>query len=271
MLSILLNPRNYDAKFAHECVNEFGAKIGMSASLTETEKEEIANETGIELYDTGLFLDSDNQSAFENAFADAARYGVSKAVISTGSCCDVGNDETVWHEKLTVIKEAAASRNLGLLLTNRREFVKECPVSADKFMRLVSFCQVGIAYDFGFAHAYGTALENLYDWLDSISVILLNDNFGLQADNQSHDWINKEIMYVDEQKQPGYGNAPLVGMAKILRKEQKDIPLFINGGRQGNADLQTILIETRTILGGRVFISPAQARIGRNETGRIII
>lgn len=271
MLNVILNSGNFDDDFAAGCIGEFVEGPGISSSLDENVREYIAGKAKISVYETEIPFDSADDAAVGKVLADAEKYGAEKVIMSAGCCCDAGKDESEYYGKLESVKKAALNAHAELLVTNRRTFCRNVPVSAAKLARLSEKCGVKIAYDFGFAHAYGTALENLYDYMDNIGMILMNDNFGVNSNNVSRDWINNEIMYVDEKKQPGYGNAPFVGMADILRDERKDIPLYINGSRQGMADLPTVLIETKAILGGRVYVSPAFARIGRNEKGRIII
>ena len=271
MLSVLLNELNYDKAFAADCVCALGESIGVSSSVAAAFENDFGEKVRVTLYDTGLALDSMNDAEWTSALDAARRFGARQIVLSAGHSCDIGKDEALWCETLSQLRQEFSASGVELLITNRRRFIKSLPVSAEKLMRLAMRSGVRIAYDFGFAHAYGTALENLYDLMYNTAVLCLNDNFGILADDKTADWVNGEIMYTDERKQPGYGNAPFVGMAEAMRGEGTFIPLYISGARQGAADLQTLLTETKVILSGRVFLSPAQARIGRNERGRVII
>ena len=271
MLSVMLNELNYDKTFAADCVCMLGTSTGVSSGAAAAFENDFGEKARATLYDAGLQLDSMRDAEWESALDAARKFGARQIVLSAGHSCDTGRDEAPWCDTLGRLNRASAASGIELLITNRRRFIKTLPVSAEKLMRLTTRCEVRIAYDFGFAHAYGTALENLYDLMHNTAVICLNDNFGMQADDKTADWINGEIMYTDERKQPGYGDAPFVGMAEAMRSEDLDIPLYINGARQGDADLKTLLTETKVILSGKVFLSPAQARIGRNEHGRIIL
>lgn len=241
--------------------------IGASADVPEFMLKMMADSAPIRLYDSCLSI-GDNLSP---AIEIAEKFSVQQLVISVGNYCDAGQDERAAVQAANELSARCAQHNLELLLTNRRPFNPEIPVSAAKLLRLCEATNLRIAFDAGASHASLRALEDFYDLHERIAAILINDNLGREAlcPVGHEDYIPGTIP--DAMLQPGYGSAPFAALADAARRLTPDIPFYINGQKHNHATLDVVLFETRALLAGKVFINPAGGSIGKKENGRLIV
>lgn len=241
--------------------------IGVSAEVPEFMRRNMAQSAPVRLYDSCRTLGDD----IAEIIADAQSIGAQQLAVSIGGYCDSGRDERAAVDSVLRLKEACAQSDLELLLTNRRPFNPEVPVSAAKLARLCKAAGVRLAFDAGASHASMRALEDFYDLHGHIAAVLLNDNLGREAlcPIGHEDYIPGTVP--DAMLQPGYGSAPFVALADAARQLIPDIPFYINGQKHGHAILDVVLFETRSLLAGKVSINPAGGYIGKKENGRIIV
>lgn len=271
MLSFLFHTHNIPAEIDPQVLKkEFPAGIGLSRTLSASQKADLCAAVPAVLYDSELTVDTVTAADVTAAFSEAAALGAKTVLLRAGKSCDRGRDESVFVPALKEYRRLAEEKGLRLLLTNRKEFDAGLFMSSEKFIRLADVSGVRIAHDLGFSHAQASALEDFYDFGDRTELLLISDNYGREARNNP-DWCTQEMMIPGEMRQPGYGTLPIVGIMRLVRKTRPEMPVFINGTRYRDADLPLVMLETKTLLGGRVFISPAMARKGRNAEGRLLI
>lgn len=268
MLTFLFNRLNTYQDHAPREIAACGLPfIGVSAEVPEFMRRKMAQSAPVQLYDSCLMLGDDAAEVI----ADAQSIGAKQLVVSIGDCCDAGRDERPAIEPVMHLKKLCAERGLELLLTNRRTFNRETAVSAAKLARLCGATGVRLAFDAGASHAAMRALEDFYDLHGHIAAILINDNLGREAlcPVGHEDYIPGTIP--DAMLQPGYGSAPFVALADAARQLIPDAPFYINGQKHGHATLDVVLLETRSLLAGKVFINPAGGYIGKKDNGRMIV
>ena len=268
MLTFLFNRLNTYQDHAPREISACGLPfIGVSAEVPDFMRRKMAEAAPVQLFHSCLKLGQE----MAEVIADARGIGAKQLTVSVGNFCDAGCDERQAIELALRLKEACAESGLELLLTNRRPFCAETPVSAAKLARLCEAAGVRLAFDVGASHAAMRALEDFYDLHGHIAAILLNDNLGREAlcPVGHEDYIPGTIP--DAMLQPGYGSAPFVALADAARQLIPDIPFYINGQKHGHATLDVVLFETRALLAGKVFINPAGGYIGKKENGRLIV
>ena len=241
--------------------------IGASADVPEFMLKMMMESAPIRLFDSCLAI-GDNLAPAIDA---AEKFSTQQLVVSAGNFCDAGRDEKRAVEAVKELSAHCSQHNLELLLTNRRPFIPDIPVSAAKLLHLCKAADVRIAFDVGASHASMRALEDFYDLHERTAAILLNDNIGREAlcPVGHEDYIPGTIP--DAMLQPGYGSAPLVALADAARQLIPDVPFYINGQKHNHATLDVVLFETRSLLAGKVFINPAGGYIGKKENGRLIV
>ncbi len=271
MLSYLFTPQNTPSSLnADEIRKEFPGGIGLSGELPKETKNALAGISDIVLYDSVLSLGEASADDMAEAIREAAGYKARYFLIRAGKTCDRYADKSVFVPFLREYRAMAEEKGLKPLLTNRKTFDTESFMSSEKFLRLSKAAGVKIAHDLGFSHSQASALENYYDFEEETELLLVSDNYGREARNKP-DWVTHDMMIPGDMLQPGYGTLPVVGIMKLVRRDHPDMPVFVNGSRYGGASLAQVMLETRTLFGGRVFISPCQARKGRGGDGRLII
>lgn len=239
--------------------------IGVSAEVPEFMRRRMAEAAPVRLYDSCLTVGDD----FAEAIDVAVGLGAAQLMASVGRSCDAGRDERPFVEPVKRLREACAARGIELLLTNRRPFDPEVPVSAAKLGRLCAAAGVRLAFDVGASHASLRALEDFHDLRGVMAAMLLNDNLGREAlcPVGHEDYIPGVVP--DAMLQPGYGSAPFAALAEAARGV--GIDLYINGQKHNHAVLGVVLLETNVLLAGKVPINPAGGYPGRWENGRLRI
>jgi len=268
MLTFLFNRLNTYQDHAPREIAACGLPfIGVSAEVPDFMRRSMAQSAPVQLFDSCLSIGDD----MEQVIADAQDIGAKQLVISIGNYCDAKRDEKFAIEPALALKDACTRHGLELLLTNRRPFNPEIPVSAAKLARLCEATDVRLAFDAGASHAAMRALEDFYDLHRHIAAVLVNDNLGREAlcPVGHEDYIPGTVP--DAMLQPGYGSAPFVALADAARQLIPEIPFYINGQKHGHATLDVVLLEVRSLLAGKVFINPAGGYIGKKEDGRLII
>lgn len=270
MLTVLFNRWNATGDHLPQEIAECGLSgIGVSAELPPRLRAQLAQAAPVLLYDARLTLDGD--ARLENALDDAASLSAQAILFSVGKSCDPGSDARRFYEIARQIAKACEQRGLRMLLTNRRPFEMGTFVCAEKLKRLCNACGAKLALDVGASHAYNRALEDFFDLYESAEVLLLNDNFGRDACYPvGHPDFEPSIL-PDDMRQPGYGTVPYVRIMEEMRRLAPDRMLMINGQRHQGAPLTQVMLETRVLLSGRVFINPAGGKIGMNPNGRMLI
>ena len=241
--------------------------IGASADVPEFMLRMMAQSAPITVYDSCRCIDED----VAPAIAVAERFSARQLMVGVGHFCDAGQNEMDALETVRALAAQCRAHNLELLLTNRRPFSPDVPVSAEKLLRLSEAAAVRIAFDAGASHASRRALEDFYDLHPRIALILLNDNLGREAlcPVGHEDYIPGTLP--DDMRQPGYGTAPFPALADAARTLVPHAPFLINGQKHAHATLDVVLLETRTLLAGKVYTNPAGGGIGKKENGRIIV
>lgn len=241
--------------------------IGASADVPEFMLEMMAASAPVRLYDSCITLGDD----LSPALAVAKKFSAQQLVVSVGTFCDAGRNECEAIDAAKALAAQCAQHGLELLLTNRRPFNPEVPVSAAKLARLCEAAEARIAFDAGASHASMRTLEDFYDLHERTAAILINDNLGREAlcPVGHEDYIPGTVP--DAMLQPGYGSAPFVALADAARQLIPDVPFYINGQKHGHATLDVVLLEVRSLLAGKVFINPAGGTIGKKENGRLIV
>lgn len=268
MLTFLFNRLNTYQDHAPREIAACGLSfIGVSAEVPEFMRRQMAQSAPVQLYDSCLTLGEDASAAI----TDAAELGAKQLVVSIGNFCDAGRDECTAVQPALHLKSLCAGHGLELLLTNRRPFNPVIPVSAAKLARLCESAGLRLAFDAGASHASTRALEDFYDLHKHIAAILINDNLGREAlcPVGHEDYIPGTVP--DAMLQPGYGSAPFAALADTARLLTPATPFYINGQKHNHATLDLVLLETRTLLAGKIFINPAGGYIGKGENGRIIV
>lgn len=241
--------------------------IGASADVPEFMLRNMTEAAPVALYDSGLSIGDD----LSPAIATAEKFSARQLAVSVGNFCDPGKDESEAVGMVRALSDQCSKHNLELLLTNRRPFHPDVPVSAEKLARLCLASGVKLAFDAGSCHASQRMLEDFYDLHEHIAAILLNDNLGREAlcPVGHEDYIPGTLP--DDLRQPGYGTAPFVALADAARQLLPGVPFYINGQKHAHATLDVVLFEVRSLLAGKVFINPAGGSIGKKENGRLII
>ena len=268
MLTFLLNRLNtYQDHAPREILQCRLPFIGVSAEVPDFMRRQMAQSAPVRLFDSCRALGDDMTASI----ADATALGAQQLLVSVGSFCDAGNDERAALPLLTALRGACARAEIELLLTNRRPFNPDVPVSATKLLRLCKSASVRIAFDVGASHASLHALEDFYDLHTSIAAILLNDNLGREAlcPVGHEDYIPGSVP--DDMRQPGYGSAPTPALAEAARRLLPDVPFYINGQKHAHATLPVVLLETRILLAGKVHVNPAGGSIGKGADGRVLL
>lgn len=268
MLTFLLNRLNTYQDHAPREIAQCGLPfIGVSAEVPDFMRRQMAQSAPVTLFDSCRTLGDD----LTDSIAAAADLGAKQLLVSIGNFCDAGKDERAAIDPLLSPREACSRAGLELLITNRRPFNPDIPVSAGKLLRLCQSASVRIAFDVGASHASLRALEDFYDLSPSIAAVLLNDNLGREAlcPVGHEDYIPGSIP--DDMRQPGYGSAPTVALAEAARHLLPNIPFYINGQKHAHATLPVVLRETRCLLAGKVFINPAGGSIGKGADGRVLV
>lgn len=273
MLTVLFNRWNAIGDHLPQEIEECHLDgIGISAELPSRLRAELAKAASVLLYDACLAIDDPNlDGALDAALADAEALRAREILLGVGRSCDNGSDERRFHEVVRRAAEKCAQRGLTLKLTNRRPFEKGTFVCAEKLRRLCGACGVRLALDLGASHACNRALEDFFDLYECADVMLLNDNFGRDARFPvGHPDFDPSIL-PDDMRQPGYGTVPYVRIAECLRALAPDRTLMINGRRHQSAPLTQVMLETKVLLAGRVYINPAGGKIGMNPCDRMLI
>lgn len=268
MLTFLLNRLNTYQDHAPREILQCGLPfIGVSAEVPDFMRRQMAQSAKVALFDSCRTLGED----LTDSIADASALGAKQLLISIGTFCDAGKDERAAVDSLISLRKACTRAGLELLVTNRRPFNPDIPVSAAKLLRLCESASVRIAFDVGASHASLRALEDFYDLHTAVAAILLNDNLGREAlcPVGHEDYIPGSVP--DDMRQPGYGSAPTVALAEAARQLIPDVPFYINGQKHAHATLPVVLRETRTLLAGKIFINPAGGSIGKGPDGRILV
>ena len=273
MLTFLFNRFHTISDHAPREIPEAGlTAIGLSSEIPPAMRREMAAAAKVALYDPGLSLEDcasakDGAARRDRALDDAAALGAQRVLASIGRCCDAGRGECGAAAIARALRERCAARGMELMLTNRRPFDPAVPVSAEKLARLCAASETPLAFDVGASHASMRALEDFWDLREQIGALLLNDNFGREALCPVGHEDYEPGVFPDDMRQPGYGSAPWVR----LMERAPEVPMFINGSRHGGAPLAQVLLETRVLLSGRVFVNPAGGRFGMGADGRLII
>lgn len=267
MLTFLLNRLNTYQDHAPREILQCGLPfVGVSAEVPDFMRRQMARSAPVMLFDSCRTLGED----LSGSVSDAAALGAKQLLVSVGKFCDAGRDERAATDLIS-LREDCARAGLELLLTNRRPFNPDVPVSAAKLLRLCESGSVRIAFDVGSSHASLRALEDFHDLHPVTAAILLNDNLGREAlcPVGHEDYVPGSIP--DDMRQPGYGSAPTVALAEAARHLLPDVPFYINGQKHAHATLPVVLRETRALLAGKVFINPAGGSIGKGPDGRMLL
>lgn len=272
MLTILWNKNNLIGNNISEIFNpDPEISIGISADIPKNLRLGLAQTSTVNLYDSGLSLDTMNETQFINAIDDAKELASSRFMISVGYCCDMGRDEALFLEKLIQLKSKIENAGMKLLLTNRRPYIKKQCISSEKLLRLSKNADVSIAHDIGSSHAYLHALENYYDWKENTEILLLNDNLGRLATVPVGHPLYNPLSKIDIMQQPGWGTAPFIKIFEDVNIWKPDMPMYFNGLRHQNASLKKVWKEINAIMENRVYLSPLGAQFGKDEFGRLLI
>lgn len=275
MLTFLINKWNSeDSDLTDKLLEARLTKIGISADLPVWQKEELAKSLTVCLYDSTLPIDAiDFQTAVQRAIDETCRYGAATMLVHIGHTCDIGQDEQRFAANLQSAYSAASTRNIEILLSNRREPNYGPPIIIEKIVRLCKSTGVYLALDVGAAHFHGSLLEAFYDVKTVLRTILLNDYGGTRLNRlPADDSYSETRVAIADHLQIGYGTAATVRIAELSNAWFPQIPMYINGMRHENASFAQVLLETQVLMAGRVHVSPAGGLIGRNShTGRILI
>lgn len=273
MLTVLFNRWNATGdRLCQEIADCRLEGIGICAELPLKLRAQLAQAAPVLLYDACLAIDDPKlDGRLDAALRDAMSLSARAVLFGVGGSCDPGSDDRDFAETVRQMARRCEQGGLAMLLTNRRPFKKGAFVCAEKLKRLCGACGAKLALDVGASHACNRALEDFFDLYECAQMLMLNDNFGRDACYPvGHPDFDPSIL-PDDMRQPGYGTVPYVKIGENLRALAPDRTLMINGRRHQGAPLKQVMLETRVLLSGRVFVNPAGGRIGMNPNGRMLL